>query len=375
MKTAAQQEGRNGPGTVVIYSNRDREALHERAVHFHLGHRLARLQGLDFGGEYDPDTRYPGGLYFVPTGTVIGRRNASRLGMRSAADLFGGVVPRPFMATKAITHGLLHSGAQAPPGWSPGFVRRVADAVLRGFTAFNRKEAGEAGRRLLAEGPLRIKPVLATGGRGQRLVADPAELERQLAALDETELSHFGLVLEEHLEQVSTYSVGQAQVGDLLATYCGTQRLTCDNRGEEVYGGSDLLVVAGDFAELLALELDDPLRLAVQQARIYDAAALRSFAGFFASRRNYDIARGLDSRGHTRCGVLEQSWRIGGASSAEIAALEAFRAGARSVRTSSLELFGADKVAPAGASILFRGEDPELGYLTKCVVTTDNGNP
>ncbi|WP_349617322.1 DUF3182 family protein [Azotobacter salinestris] len=375
MKTDVEREGRSGPGTVVIYSNRGREALHERAVHLDLGHRLAQLQGMEFGGEYDPGTAYPGALYFVPTGTVIGRRNAQRLGMRSAADLFGGVVPQPFMATKAITHGLLRSGAQAPPGWSHSFARRVADAVLRGFTVFSREEAGEAGRQLLAEGPLRIKPVLATGGRGQCLVEDPAELDRQLAALDEDELGGFGLVLEEQLEEVSTYSVGQVQVGDLLATYCGTQRLTVDNQGEEVYGGSDLLVVAGGFEALLALELDEPVRLAVQQARLYDAAALASFDGFFASRRNYDIARGLDSRGRTRSGVLEQSWRIGGASSAEIAALEAFRAGAQAVRASSLELFGEDKVAPAGACVLFRGEDPELGYMTKCVVTTDYGNP
>lgn len=375
MKKIVEREGQRAPGTVVIYSNRGREALHERAVHLDLGHRLALLQGLEFGGEYDPACAYPGFLYFVPTGTVIGRQNARRLGMRSAADLFGGVVPWPFMATKAITHGLLRAGAQAPPGWSRTFSRRVEDSVLRGFTAFNRKEAGEAGRQLLTEGPLRIKPVLATGGRGQSLVTDPAELEQQLEALDEYEVSLFGVVLEEHLEQVSTYSVGQVQVGDLLASYCGTQRLTTDNQGEEVYGGSDLLVVAGGFEELLALELDEPTRLAVQQAQIYDAAAIGCFAGFFASRRNYDIARGLDSRGHTRSGVLEQSWRIGGASSAEIGALEAFRAGARIVWASSLELFGEDKAVPPEACVLFRGEDPELGYVTKCVVITDYGNP
>ena len=47
---------------------------------------------------------------------------------------------------------------------------------------------------------------------------------------------------------------------------------------------------------------------------------------FFASRRNYDIARGIDAQGQWRCRVLEQSWRIGGASGPEVAALQAFRA-------------------------------------------------
>lgn len=363
-------------GSVVVYCNRGGEARHELAVHLELGRRLAVLLGLEFAGEYDPAGSYPGPLYFVPTGTVIGRENARRLGMRSAQDLFGGVVPHAFVATKSITHPLLHADATAPPGWSGDFARRVADAVLPGYTVFSAGEAREAGRRLLAEGPLRIKPVRATGGRGQSLVLDTAELERQLSGLDEAEVAEFGLVLEANLTQVETFSVGQVQVGDLQATYYGTQRLTRDNRGEEVYGGSDLVVASGDFGDLLALGLEPSVRLAVEQARSYDAAARDCFHGFFASRRNYDIARGLDSRGRTRSGVLEQSWRIGGASSAEVAALEAFRAGARVVRASSIELFGAAQTPPPQASVLFRGEDEDVGFITKCVTVADyDDNP
>ena len=48
---------------------------------------------------------------------------------------------------------------------------------------------------------------------------------------------------------------------------------------------------------------------------------------FFASRRNYDVVAGLDARGQRRCGVLEQSWRVGGASPAELVALAAFLQG------------------------------------------------
>lgn len=354
-------------GCVVVYCNRGGEAQHERAVHLELGRRLAALQGLDFAGEFDPGHTYTGPLYFVPTGTVIGRQSAFRLGIGGEEDLFGGVVPHAFVATKAITHPLLRAGVQAPPGWSNAFARRVADAVLRGYTVFDLVEAREAGRRLLAEGPLRIKPVRATAGRGQSLVRDEAELEERLQTLDVTEVEEFGLVLEEHLEQVSTFSVGQIRVGDLLATYYGSQRLTTDNRGEAVYGGSDLHVVAGDYDALLALGLDEPVRLAVQQARTYDEAARECYSGLFASRRNYDVARGLDSRGQVRSGVLEQSWRIGGASSAEIAALEAFREGARVVRASSLELFGEANEPPPGARVLFRGEDEQVGFITKCV--------
>jgi hypothetical protein len=189
---------------------------------------------------------------------------------------------------------------------------------------------------------VRVKPVRATGGRGQAVVSDAAALDAALGAVEAAELSEHGLVLEEDLAGVTTYSVGQVRVAGLVASYCGTQRLTPDNAGEAVYGGSELLVARGGFEALAGLGLPEEARLAVEQARIYDAAAADCFAGMFASRRNYDVARGLDAEGRWRSGVLEQSWRIGGASGAEVAALEAFRAepALRAVRAATVELYG-----------------------------------
>jgi hypothetical protein len=77
-------------------------------------------------------------------------------------------------------------------------------------------------------------------------------------------------------------------VGDLVASYYGTQRLTRDNCGGEVYGGTDLVVTRGGFDALGALDLPDDVQLAVRQARTYDAAATGCFPGLIASRRNYD---------------------------------------------------------------------------------------
>ena len=216
--------------------------------------------------------------------------------------------------------------AIAPAGWSAKFGARVQDAVLAGFTAFSDIDARRAGERLLEHGPVRIKPVRATGGRGQVVVSDLAALEAVLDTFDAVTLSEDGLVLEENLTEVTTFSVGQVRVAELVATYYGTQRLTPDHSGAAVYGGSDLVVARGDFEALAALDPPEDARLAVSQAQMYDHAATDCFAGMFASRRNYDIARGLDAAGRLCCGVLEQSWRIGGASGAEVAALEAFRA-------------------------------------------------
>jgi hypothetical protein len=123
----------------------------------------------------------------------------------------------------------------------------------------------------------------------------------------------------------------------------------------------------GDLAALLGLDLPDDARLAVTRARAYDCAAMELFAGLFASRRSYDIIRGLDSHGQWRCGVLEQSWRIGGASGAEIAALRAFRnePALHAVRASCVELHGESDAPPAHAAMHFCGIDEEVGLITK----------
>ncbi|MEW6176963.1 MAG: DUF3182 family protein [Pseudomonadota bacterium] len=370
------QTSQNSRRVVLTHANRPNEPQHERVVHAALAERLAALLGLTYGGDYDPTRRYEAQPYLVPSGTVVGLREAQALGLCGEADLFGGVVPQAFVETKAITHPLIRPDAAAPVGWSRDFSTQVKGSVLAGYSVFSLEDARDAGRRLLHEGSVRIKPVRATGGRGQQRVDDSDALDQALFALDEQELAEYGLVLEAHLEHVTTFSVGQVRVGGRLASYYGTQRLTEDNAGNEVYGGSDLVVVDGDFEALLALDLTETTRLAVSQAQVYDEAASACYRNFFASRRNYDIAQGIDGRGQPRSGVLEQSWRIGGASSAEIAALELFRqgTGARVVRASSLEIYGRERPAPTGATILYQGQDDEVGFVTKCVVVEQYGD-
>jgi hypothetical protein len=209
------------------------------------------------------------------------------------------------------------------------------------------------------------------------VIGEPASIEAMLQTIDPAELAGYGLVLEENLIEVTTYSVGRVRVMDLVVTYYGTQRLTRDNAGELVYGGSDLVVVRGDFERLLSLDLSDDVRLAVAQARRYDAAAEVSFPGFVVSRRNYDVAQGINACGQRRSGVLEQSWRIGGASGAEIAALEAFAAepDLEVVRASTVEEYGTNVAPPADAVVYFQGADEEVGSITKYVTVEPHANP
>jgi hypothetical protein len=362
-------------GTVVTYSCRA-SRHHEKVTLRELASRLATIKGYDFADEYDPARRYSDPLYFVPNDTLVGIDEAGALGINGEQDLFGGVVPFAFTATKAISHPLPDADSSAPDGWSSEFHGRVRDVVLPGYSAFAKREARIAGMRLLELGRVRLKLPAGIGGVGQSVVDDERALDAQLESLDEDALARDGLVLEQDLAEVVTHSVGQVLVDELRASYCGVQRLTTNHHGEQVYGGSDLTIARGGFDRLLKLSLAREVVSAIDQARAYHMAAMTSFRGMFASRCNYDVAQGVDSEGQRCSGVLEQSWRVGGASAAELAALEAFRAD-RSldvVLASTTEVYSTGAV-PDDAVVYFRGVDEHAGAMTKYVRIEPYVNP
>jgi len=356
-------------GVVVVSSCKDwgNPQCHESVTQGALASKLAAIKGYEFAGEFDAAKAYSGPVYFVPGDTLVGADAARRLGVRGEQDLFGGLVPFAFVATKVLTHPLPEPHSAAPPGWSSAFAGMVGDVVLPGYSVFSIEDADGAARKLLRDGPLRIKEPGGIGGLGQSVVTDAAQLAAILDGFDPRRLAHEGLVIEKNLADVVTYSVGQVRVGELLATYYGIQHLTRNRRGKEVYGGSDLVLVRGDFDALLDREIDGDLRTAIAQARRYHAAALACYPGMFASRCNYDIAQGRDEHGDWHSGVLEQSWRIGGASGAELAALEAFQAdpGLKVVAASTTELHEQNPPVPADAWVYFQGIDQRAGPLTK----------
>ncbi|RYY05285.1 MAG: DUF3182 family protein, partial [Alphaproteobacteria bacterium] len=281
----------------------------------------------------------------------------------------GGVVPAMFIGTKSITHGLVDEHAARPDEWSSDMVRLMGDAALPGYTAFDHADAAKAGRLLLAKGPVRIKDVCGKAGLGQTVVRSAAELDAALALEDADDLARCGIVLEENLTDVVTYSVGLVELGGETISYWGSQNLTSDHKGREVYGGSDLSVVRGGFAELTKLDLPDHLAQVIRCAAIFDEAAHAAYPDIILTRRNYDVIEGADAAGVRRIGVLEQSWRVGGASGAEIAAFEAFHAepDTTQVRCSTVEAY--DLVTPpVGATVYYRGEDPVVGTMTKYAV-------
>lgn len=358
------------PRGIVVYRNAgDDRSAHDVATCAAIARRLAGLIGIGFAGHYESANMACGPFYFVPMDTLVGIDHARSLGVRDERDLFGGVVPYPFVATKSISHALVDKGARAPHGWSDAFGRRVRDAVLPGFSAFCVEDAARGGLAMLAQGPVRIKRALGIGGRGQSVARTRAELDAALAETDLHEIERYGVSLELHLDDVTTFSVGQVRVDDLVGSYCGTQSLTRNTVGQLVYGGSQLRVVRGDFDALLARERGPAVRSAIAKARCYDEAAAACFDGFLASRRNYDVAEGTDAQGRRRSGVLEQSWRVGGASGAEVEALAAFRADPhlQEVDAQTTEVYGGEQPAPPNALVYFDGDDAHGGRLLKYV--------
>jgi hypothetical protein len=252
------------------------------------------------------------------------------------------------------------------------FADRTGDKVLGGYTTFSLGDARRAAMLLLDDGPVRLKCVSGIGGAGQHLVRTAAEVDAALAGIDPVEFDG-GVTVEENLEEDVTYSVGCVNCGGETIAYCGTQRTTRNSRDHEVYGGSTLDVVRGGIGALIASGLLADPRAAVELAHAYDAAAFAAYPEAFASRRNYDVLFGRDKSGRRRAGVLEQSWRIGGASGAEVLALAAFRRdpALTRVRCATVEIYGENVDVPAGAIVHFHGVDEHVGPLIKYAVELD----
>jgi hypothetical protein len=361
--------------SLVVHCVRDDVFLrgHEACTLTHVARRLAELIGCEFAGRHDRRRRYPGKLFVFAVDPLL-IAEARALGVTSAADVFGSVVPHALVATKAITHELVDGRAARPPGWSAAFGARVRDAVLPGYTAFSARDARLAAARLLGGGAVRAKDPLGAGSRGQTVIDRPRDLDKLLDGWDGAALARHGLVLERNLARVECRSVGQVSVGGLVMSYHGVQRETTDNAGGPAYGGSDLVCVRGGWEALDRLDLSPEVRHAVAQARTYDAATA-VFSGFLASRRNYDVGQGADAAGRAHAGVFEASWRPGGASGAEVAALQAFAADpeVERVEVSTVERHGEDVGPPAGACVHFHGIDPTSGPALRYTVVTAIG--
>lgn len=349
---------------------------HEKQSLAAMARRLATLQGYAWDPGFDSTLHAGLHVYFVPDDTLTCEQ-ARTMGIQSEKDLFGAVVPHAFMANKPITHSLVGERAVAPFGWVHSVGPRVARLVLPGYSAFSVEDARIGITRMLEQGPVRVKLGGGIGGSGQYVIKQPQQCDETLQELDAASLARDGMVIEQHLEDIVTFSVGTAVVGPWRIAYAGTQQLTRNHAGQQVYGGSTLLIACGGFNALMRQKLAPEMRAAVGLARRFDTIIAEEIPGFMGSRRNYDVIRGRNPQGKWITGVLEQSWRIGGASPAEITALEAFSAdpGLRVANARCVEDYAAAPRIPANAIVHFSGDDAKVGHITKYSYVERHSHP
>jgi hypothetical protein len=357
-------------GVVLVYFGKlgGRLQQHQRVMLMKDAETIANILTYDFGGEYLADHSYDRPIFYVPDDSLL-CEEASALGIQTPEQFYGGVVPFSFAKTKAIGHPLLSAQAAHPVGWSSEFAEGVSTVVLFGYTAFTPQDARIAASRLLASGRVRTKLPLGASGKGQQVVSTLAEFDQIQARWSASDLERDGIVLEENLADVRTISIGLVMLKDITVAYCGTQRTTKDNRRRPVYGGSTLICVRGGWNALERLPLTRQLRIGLRQARIYDEA-MNEYKGFMASRRNYDVAQGRTDGGEWKSGVLESSWRVGGATAAELLAIRSFQKDPdlKTTRVTHIEEFGDGCIPPEGSLLHFQGEDPAAGRVTRYTV-------
>lgn len=334
-------------------------AGHEWATHDWIVHEVARLMRLPCMG-IDEDGTCHANAFHVPDDTLTSMQ-AGMLGITGAGQVLGGVVPHAFLATKVVSHPLVNDDAVRVEGWNQELANALVQATLPGYTVFSEADARLGYARLRGSEPVRFKLATGVGGRGQWLVEDASAFEQLLAGLPTGYLATQGVVLERNLRAATTYSVGELHCAGIDVAYHGTQSTVKDEEGRDVYGGSDLWFVRGILSDLAGSALSAAQRLAVQKARLYDGFIAAAYPGLQLSRRNYDVVLGGEGMDET-CGVLEQSWRVGGATPAELAAIALFQRDPAlcRVHAGTREVYG-DGPPPPGAEIYYQAAAPGSG--------------
>ncbi|UXA71308.1 DUF3182 family protein [Xanthomonas prunicola] len=342
---------------------------HERATHAWVCSEIARLLGARDAGVAG-DGRIEADSFHVPDDTLT-LAQARALGIHGAGDLLGGIVPYAFLATKVIGHPLISNDAACIEGWDQALATSLISATLPGYTVFSRQDAIHAFAALSGGGGVRLKLPTGVGGNGQWRIADASQLTQVLDSLPDTYLDTHGAVLERNILQPLTHSVGELCVAGIRIAYYGTQRSVQSADGTDVYGGSALRVYRGSLEALMATALLPLEQRVVEQACRYDRFIAAAYPELQISRRNYDVVSGEDAGNVQVCGVLEQSWRIGGATPAELAAIAAFQQdpALHWVTASTHEIYQGEP--PADAQIYYRATQPGPGpcykYRRVCV--------
>lgn len=304
--------------------------------------------------------------YYLPSHTLL-QHEAKALGIKSLQDLYGGVVPYPFLLYKTLSHPIHHPSMNSPEGWNNDLGLILRPYVLKGCSAFNTQDALWTAEGMIHDGPLRIKLATANAGRGQWVVNNHEEVVDLFNQAQYQPFFEEGVIIEEALNNTVSFSIGQTEIGNYLISYCGEQEVTIDLKGQHTYGGSTLSVVQGGYSQLENILSFEKHKEALRMVQQYERHIFKAYPQIYASRRNYDVLQGVNAKGQMRLGVLEPSWRAGGASMAELLAFEAFTANSRlhHIRTWTKERYVSDLETLEKSDQTYCIAPEQTGWLVK----------
>lgn len=260
--------------------------------------------------------------YYVPFAAVHVDL-AQAKGITGLGSVYGGVVRHHEHADKAILHSLPVKSTERPSWYSSSFARRIQDVVLPGFTAFTSEDVKNGYDLMRHDGfAVRLKDPASTGGLGQHLVDDYADLREALVSYD-NRLHKTGIILEADLFRPVTVTIGYVDLAGETYTWYG-RPYDVEHDGMMRFGGNELTVVRGGLSVLRGHADNSESLLAIEQAkRVFDAYSL---LGTSISRATLDIVQGMSSNGSFMSGVTDPSLRPSASSAAEIRAIEALAA-------------------------------------------------
>ena len=330
--TRSAQGNRRGTmrrGAVVTYAlgaAGDRDS-HEARTRTGIATKLAELKGFEFAGEYDRGTRYGGSVVFRAKRRAGGHRSGggARHPRRGRSVRRRG--PSCLRGDKGDHASAVRRAGARSRGLGPGVPASGGRRGARRIRAFEPEDALRAGASLLERGPVRVKRATGIGGRGQYVVKGTDDLAEVLGAIDADELSTSGVVIEENLDEVTTYSVGQVRVGrsrrHLLRHAAADDATTGAQKSTAAPTCSSCEATS---TRCCASRWRNPSGSRSRRPASTTPLPTRASPGSSLRGAITTWCRGSMRADGSARGVLEQSWRIGGASGAEIGALEAFRA-------------------------------------------------
>lgn len=268
---------------------------------------IADILGLPVSGEVDLDSGNREGDYLV-LASAMAKDVANNVGITTAGDFYGLIVPDVRQIDKAILH--TTDETTVPTFYSRQFAERVRDLVLPGGTFFSIDEMEKYFKLYANENyNLRLKLPNQSDGNGQFLIEDASHLSLlKETVVDRQKLRDNGAVLEADVVEKKTLTAGTVFLGGRQYSFLAKQKNDKAN-GRDRFIGSKLLAVCGSLDELCDL-VQGELRLCADLARRF----LNEFGHYdpCMSRISLDCLMGSDKKGNPLVGITDITGRVGG---------------------------------------------------------------